>query len=261
MTQDRWADLPLRMASALALLLIFSASLYFGRIGVLALGAVAVVAMHWELARMFGLNRWRLLAAAVVAGLGWLPMAALPTVLIQNATLAAAAGFLPIMLAAAFISHNRIMYIGYGGLLTIGMLSYWYLALTFGALGIAVLATVVILSDIGGYIAGRWIGGAKFWPAVSPKKTWSGTVAGWLLAGLFGLYLTQQIGAIWPVPVAICVAFGAQMGDIAESWVKRRQGVKDSSQLIPGHGGFLDRLDGFIGGAATFGLITALFLS
>ena len=77
----------------------------------------------------------------------------------------------------------------------------------------------------------------------------------------FGLYLTQQIGAIWPVPVAICVAFGAQMGDIAESWVKRRQGVKDSSQLIPGHGGFLDRLDGFIGGAATFGLITALFLS
>jgi phosphatidate cytidylyltransferase len=51
------------------------------------------------------------------------------------------------------------------------------------------------------------------------------------------------------------------MGDIAESWVKRRQGVKDSSQLIPGHGGFLDRLDGFIGGAATFGLITALFLS
>ena len=64
MTQDRWADLPLRMASAVALLLIFSASLYFGRIGVLVLGVVAVVAMQWELARMFGLNRWRLLAVA-----------------------------------------------------------------------------------------------------------------------------------------------------------------------------------------------------
>jgi phosphatidate cytidylyltransferase len=261
MTQDRWADLPLRMASAVALLFIFSASLNFGRIGVLVLGGLAVVAMHWELARMFGLNRWRMLAVALAAGLGWLPMAVLPTVLTQNLTLAAAAGFLPIMLGAVSIFHNRMVYIGYGGLLTVGMLSYWYLALTFGALGIAVLATVVILSDIGGYIAGRWIGGAKFWPAVSPKKTWSGTVAGWLLAGVFGLYLTQQIGAIWPVPVAICVAFGAQMGDIAESWVKRRQCVKDSSQLIPGHGGFLDRLDGFIGGAATFGLITALFLS
>jgi phosphatidate cytidylyltransferase len=57
------------------------------------------------------------------------------------------------------------------------------------------------------------------------------------------------------------VAFGAQMGDIAESWVKRRLGVKDSSQLIPGHGGFLDRFDGFVGGAAVFGLMTALFLS
>jgi phosphatidate cytidylyltransferase len=105
------------------------------------------------------------------------------------------------------------------------------------------------------------IGGAKFWPAVSPKKTWSGTVAGWVLAGLFGLYLMQVTGVSWSVPVAILVAFGAQMGDIAESWVKRRLGVKDSSQLIPGHGGFLDRFDGFVGGAAVFGLITALFLS
>ena len=261
MIQDRWADLPVRMASAVVLLLIFSASLYFGRIGVLILGLVAVVAMQWELARMFGLNRWRLVAVALVAGLGWLPMAAQPIVLTQSLTLAAAVGFLPIMLGAVFISHDRMMHIGYGGLLTVGMLSYWFLALTFGALGIAVLASVVILSDIGGYIAGRWIGGPKFWPAISPKKTWSGIVAGWLLAGLFGLYLMQQIGALWPVPVAIFVAFGAQMGDFAESWVKRRRGVKDSSQLIPGHGGFLDRLDGFIGGAATFGLITALFLS
>lgn len=89
MTQDRWADLPLRMASALALLLIFSASFYFGRIGVLVLGVVAVVAMQWELARMFGLNRWRLLAVTVVAGIEWLPMALLPTVLTQNLTLAA----------------------------------------------------------------------------------------------------------------------------------------------------------------------------
>ena len=105
------------------------------------------------------------------------------------------------------------------------------------------------------------IGGAKFWPAVSPKKTWSGTVAGWVLAGLFGLYFMQVTGVSWSVPVAILVAFGAQMGDIAESWVKRRLGVKDSSQLIPGHGGFLDRFDGFVGGAAVFGLMTALFLS
>jgi phosphatidate cytidylyltransferase len=160
-----------------------------------------------------------------------------------------------------FIVHHRRLYIGYGALLAIGILSFWSLALTFGAIGVVTLAIVVILSDIGGYTAGRLIGGAKFWPAVSPKKTWSGTIAGWVLAGLFGLYLMQVTGVSWSVPVAILVAFGAQMGDIAESWVKRRLGVKDSSQLIPGHGGFLDRFDGFVGGAAVFGLITALFLS
>ena len=70
MTQDRWADLPLRMASAVVLLLCFAAALYFDRAGVLTLGLVAVVAMQWELARMFGLTGWRLLAVPLLAGLG-----------------------------------------------------------------------------------------------------------------------------------------------------------------------------------------------
>ena len=261
MTQDRWADLPLRMASAVVLLLCFAAALYFDRAGVLTLGLVAVVAMQWELARMFGLTGWRLLAVPLLAGLGWVPLAIQPPFLVPSLLLAAVAGFLPIVLGAVFIAHNRRLYIGYGALLAIGILSFWSLALTFGSIGVVALAIVVILSDIGGYIAGRLIGGAKFWPAVSPKKTWSGTIAGWVLAGLFGLYLMQVTGVSWSVPVAILVAFGAQMGDIAESWVKRRLGVKDSSQLIPGHGGFLDRFDGFVGWAAVFGLITALFLS
>ena len=170
MTQDRWADLPLRLASAIVLLLIFVASLYVGRKGVLALGLVAAVAMQWELARMFGLSGRRLLAVTVVAAVGWLPMAVPPMILTQSLPLAAAAGLLPILLAAAFIAHNRMVYIGYGALLTLGMLSFWFLALTFGAIGIAILAAVVILSDIGGYIAGRLMGGPKFWPAISPKK-------------------------------------------------------------------------------------------
>ena len=261
MTQDRWADLPLRMASAIVLLLCFLAALYFDRAGVLTLGLVAVVAMQWELARMFGLKGWRLLAVPLLAGLGWLPLVIQSLFLTPSLFLAAVAGFLPIVLGTVFIAHNRMLYIGYGALLAVGILAFWSLALTFGVIGVVILAIVVILSDIGGYIAGRLIGGAKFWPAASPKKTWSGTAAGWVFAGLFGLYLMQVTGVPWSVPVAILVAFGAQMGDIAESWVKRRLGVKDSSQLIPGHGGFLDRFDGFVGGAAVFGLITALFLS
>ena len=110
-------------------------------------------------------------------------------------------------------------------------------------------------------MAGRMIGGARFWPSISPKKTWSGTIAGWILTGLLGAVLMYYSGLIWMVPVSVAVAFGSQLGDIAESWIKRRVGVKDSSNLIPGHGGFLDRFDGFIGGAGVLGITSAIFFT
>ena len=99
-----------------------------------------------------------------------------------------------------------------------------------------------------GYFAGRSLGGPKFWPAISPKKTWSGTVAGWVGAALVGLGFVVFTGAGWGLIVlSPLVSFAGQMGDIAESWIKRRTGVKDSSRLIPGHGGVLDRFDALIG--------------
>jgi phosphatidate cytidylyltransferase len=261
MSQEKWADLPQRFTSAIVMLIIFAVALYLSRIGVLVLGFVGVVAMQWELARMFGLSGRRLLAVTSMVVLGWLPMVVQPAILAAGMALPAVAAFLPLMIGAVLIKQQRGVYLGYGALLTLGMVSFWHLALNFGSFGIGILAAVVILSDIGGYIAGRLIGGAKFWPSISPKKTWSGTIAGWVLAACLGCFLTQYLGTSWMVPVAVAVAFGAQMGDIAESWVKRRVGVKDSSHLIPGHGGFMDRFDGFIGGAAVLGIITALFFN
>ena len=91
------------------------------------------------------------------------------------------------------------------------------------------------------------LGGPKFWPRLSPKKTWSGTVAGWVGAMLVGLTVWAtghgSASLIWISPL---VAFAGQLGDIAESWLKRRAGVKDSSNLIPGHGGVFDRVDGLL---------------
>jgi phosphatidate cytidylyltransferase len=117
-----------------------------------------------------------------------------------------------------------------------------------GASVILWLVAVVVASDVLGYFAGRMLGGPKFWPSVSPKKTWSGTVAGWIGAALVGAGFVILSGASWVLmPVSALVAFAGQMGDIAESWVKRRAGVKDASQLIPGHGGVLDRFDALIG--------------
>jgi phosphatidate cytidylyltransferase len=108
---------------------------------------------------------------------------------------------------------------------------------------------VVVVTDVAGYFAGRMIGGPKFWPAVSPKKTWSGTVAGWIGAARGGRALCAgAAGRDLPGFLSL-VAFAGQMGDIAESALKRRAGVKDSSHLIPGHGGLLDRFDALIGAA------------
>jgi phosphatidate cytidylyltransferase len=110
------------------------------------------------------------------------------------------------------------------------------------------LFAIVWTTDILGYFAGRAFGGPKVWPAISPKKTWSGAIAGALgamivaiaVSGLFGSFNKLAI-----VIVALLLSVLAQLGDFFESWVKRQFGAKDSSNFIPGHGGVMDRLDGF----------------
>jgi phosphatidate cytidylyltransferase len=110
------------------------------------------------------------------------------------------------------------------------------------------LLLCVVASDIGGYFAGKIIGGPKLWVRISPKKTWSGTICGWILAALVGLvFVIITAQPLLLISISVLVAIAAQLGDLAESAIKRRAGVKDSSNLIPGHGGFLDRFDGVLG--------------
>jgi phosphatidate cytidylyltransferase len=107
---------------------------------------------------------------------------------------------------------------------------------------------VVWVTDIGAYFAGRGIGGPKLWPRVSPKKTWAGAIGGLVaslaVAGLFAAGGVGAISALLLLGAALSIA--SQCGDLFESAIKRRFGVKDSSHLIPGHGGLLDRLDGYV---------------
>ncbi|MBM3562042.1 MAG: CDP-archaeol synthase [Alphaproteobacteria bacterium] len=120
-----------------------------------------------------------------------------------------------------------------------------------GALAVAFLFAIVWGTDIFAYFGGRLIGGPKLWPRVSAGKTWSGTITGVVSGALLGLgavyFGAGPQFAIWPVfMLGLAIAAFSQMGDLFESSVKRRFGVKDSSRLIPGHGGVMDRLDGFI---------------
>jgi phosphatidate cytidylyltransferase len=120
-----------------------------------------------------------------------------------------------------------------------------------GLLAVAWLFALVWGTDVFAYFGGRMIGGPKLWPRVSAGKTWSGTITGVLSGALLGLAVVHFGGAgptkSPPIFLAsLAAAALAQVGDLGESMVKRRFGVKDSSHLIPGHGGVMDRLDGFI---------------
>jgi phosphatidate cytidylyltransferase len=118
----------------------------------------------------------------------------------------------------------------------------------FGLVAIVLLFAVVWTTDVLGYFAGRAFGGPKLLPAVSPKKTWSGAIAGTfgaivvaiVVAGFFGSFSWTAIALI-----ALLLSAASQLGDLLESWIKRQFDAKDASSLIPGHGGVMDRLDGF----------------
>jgi phosphatidate cytidylyltransferase len=119
---------------------------------------------------------------------------------------------------------------------------------------------IVWVTDIGGYFAGRGIGGPKLWPRVSPKKTWAGAIGGFTASLVVGAgFAAFGLGKALPMLLlGAILSIASQLGDLFESAVKRRFGVKDSSHIIPGHGGLLDRLDGFVAAvvlAAIFGFL------
>lgn len=130
-----------------------------------------------------------------------------------------------------------------------------------GFVAILYMFAVVWMTDIGAYFAGRTFGGPKFAPTISPKKTWSGVIGGLAAGTLCSLAVLKFAGiAIAPAHVILSLILGITVvfGDLFESFLKRRFGVKDAGSLIPGHGGFLDRLDGFIAAiivAALVGLV------
>jgi phosphatidate cytidylyltransferase len=129
-----------------------------------------------------------------------------------------------------------------------------------GFVALILILLVVWVTDIGGYFAGRRIGGPKLWPRVSPNKTWAGAIGGFvaslMVASIFAAF---GFAKVWPMLLlGAALSVASQLGDLLESAVKRHFGVKDSSHIIPGHGGLMDRLDGFVAAivlAAIFGLL------
>ncbi len=241
-----------RVATALVLIVVAVAALVAGGLAFTALAAVATLIMFAEWAVMHRLGR-----GVRRAGLALLGAVVLLT---QVATtgealvaLAGGAGLIGLFVGRLQRGAGRwatlgLLYCGLPGLALI-----WLRGLSFGLAATLFLFICTWATDIAAFFTGRAIGGPKLAPAISPNKTWSGAFGGVLGAMLVGggaaaawLAHIGGIGAGWFVAIAGGLAGLAILGDLFESWLKRRAGVKDSGTLLPGHGGLLDRLDGLV---------------
>lgn len=238
----KWADLRTRILSAIVMIAVGALEIWLGGTAFAVLVVALTGVMIWELATMTAPSRRRSPVTLAVAA-----SAALVAALVLRTEVAGL--FLAVPSVALILTPRRDRRLAGAYALAIMLAGYGLVDLReAGGTVILWLVAVVVASDVLGYFAGRILGGPKFWPRVSPKKTWSGTIAGWIGAALVGLVMVLGAGASWLlVPLSALVAFAGQLGDIAESWVKRRAGVKDASNLIPGHGGVLDRFDALIG--------------
>jgi len=255
---SRWPDLRKRAASAAVLLPAAVFCIGFGGWPWAGLLMLAVALLAWEWVRLcgFGAGRWpgivvpvaTLAALALgLAGAWWL---ALGLLALGGALLAVRAtpG------AARWLAFG-VPYTGLAGLALLALRG----DPTMGPGNVLFLFLVVWASDIGAYLAGRWLGGPKLAPAISPNKTWAGAAGGLVAAMAVGLAAALALGGDAGIGLAPLVAawlgLVSQAGDLFESWIKRRFNVKDSSGLIPGHGGLLDRLDGVLTAAPAAALL------
>ena len=247
-----WADLGPRILSALVLIAVIATALYFGGYVFAAATGLAFGLTYREWERMVTLQ----------------PLSTLGMVLIGLVALSAIAfpmfGWLGtggVMVVAALVAGIagprdtalwRIGGFAFLGLVIVGVLSMrgtdpsgitvgWFLGI------------VIAFNDTGAYFAGRLIGGEKLIPAISPAKTWSGAIGGWVIGTLAGtVHWVVFTSSPWWIGLVLAGSLGllGQLGDLSESAIKRRFRVKDSGDIIPGHGGLMDRLD-----STTFGVL------
>ncbi|MGJ8604777.1 MAG: phosphatidate cytidylyltransferase [Marivita sp.] len=245
MTSGKWDDLAPRLFSAVAMVGIGALGVWLGGLWFHALIAIVVGLMVWELVKMLDTARSKsALVLGVVAGLVSMVAVEIP------AAFALPLLLMPSMLGLSRMEQGGVTYAVFTALILLAGYGLMTLRDDFGLTWMIWLLLVVVVTDIAGYFAGRLIGGPKLWPRVSPKKTWSGTVAGWAGSAVVAVFFASGTNAgIGLIGVSIAVSMASQIGDIAESAIKRRAGVKDSSRLIPGHGGLLDRFDGMLGAA------------
>lgn len=246
--QNNWTDLKTRIVAGVAMVVVGLLGIWLGGAVFHVLVALVCGLMVWELVGMLRPGaKWDQLQLGGLSGIALLLAIYLPWGLA-----------LPVLLAPALIGYgklveNRTTYLGFTLIILLAGFGLAQVRDDLGFSWMLWLVLVVVVTDVAGYFAGRLIGGPKIFPVISPKKTWAGTVAGWIGAALVGFALSPGSGVGFAL-VSVAMSMASQMGDVVESGLKRKLGVKDSSDLIPGHGGLMDRFDG-MAAAALFVLV------
>lgn len=200
-------------------------------------------------------------AALWLGGYLWVVLVALVAALVLFEWRRLVRGFAPAWTGRLAWNLAGILYIGFAAATLLALRE-----VPGGFAFVLAIVAAVIATDIGAYFAGRAIGGPRIAPRISPSKTWAGLGGGIVLAAAMLVVLAELTtpGAVAPRALATFASAGAlaavvaQAGDFFESWMKRRAGVKDSSNLIPGHGGVFDRVDGLLSVSFVAGVLYLL---
>jgi len=252
---NRWADLGPRTASAVVLVLLGGAAIYLGNLAFALFVSLSVGAVFWEVTRMYRTD-----GSLLALGFGALAAAAVCVASIVPLFLALLVLAVPMVVGTRILEERNLSFLAILVWVLLGGFGLIWMREGMGVTWTIWLISVVVATDVAGYFAGKTFGGPKLWPAVSPKKTWSGTSGGWGAAAGVGLVFALFVGLPWSlVWISVLVSMASQAGDIVESAVKRYRNVKDSSQIIPGHGGVFDRFDGMLGAGALCFLIAILW--
>lgn len=254
-TPPKWDDLTVRLTSSAVMVLVGTAGVVMGGVWFQMLVVFVTAVMIWELWMMIrpAEPTKGMLLAALVASV-------MSGALSENTVVGMLLFLVVPVIGVTQINTERKTFFTFALGIQIAGWGLVHFRQDYGFTWILWLVLVVIVADVAGYFAGKGLGGPKFWPKISPKKTWSGTVGGWLGAAVVGLVFSifTQAGG-WIILMSMVLAFAGQMGDIAESALKRRMGVKDSSALIPGHGGLFDRFDALLGASLFLILMADVF--
>ena len=249
-------DFGTRLVSGLAMGVVAALVTAAGPVPFAVLVVVVALLLSWEWGRLVHGREHDIVIAVHVAAAG-------------AAAILATIGFVGLGLLALPIGAILAMLLSLGRNSVFSALGVFYAGLpavaliwlrsdpALGLLAVVFVIVIVVVSDTAGFMGGRLLGGPKLWPTLSPNKTWTGFVAAVaasaVVGALFWFALTEG-SAVRLAAAGAMLSLVAQVGDLAESAIKRRFGAKDSSSLIPGHGGVMDRVDGLVAAATAVGL-------